>query len=80
MVYILGYYLFLIIFSVIGIVRAGKGNPWIWYGIGVVLTLLSLAGNTISARMMGGDVTPMWVLFAVLAVVFAAIISVRDKK
>ena len=77
----MGYFLIMIIFMVIAIVRAKDGKPWIWYGIGVGLQLVSMIGLTrrYSVYGMGGVTSGTWIVFFVIAIVSAIIISIRKS-
>ena len=78
----MGYFLIMIIFMIIAIVRAKNDNPWIWYGIGVGLQLLSLAGLTRQYSMYGlrGALNGTWIAFVVIAAVSLFLIFMRKKS
>ena len=77
----MGYFLVMIIFMIIAIIRAPKGKPWIWYSIGVGLQLLAILGTTkqYNSWGMGRALTGTWVTFIAIAVISFIIILVRKK-
>ena len=81
----LGASLFLIIFGLLALIVAKSGKwCWILYGIGTVLTALSLWGRVLSSRNLYGYVMSHIqtdiIVFVVLAVIFAILICCRRKK
>jgi len=66
---------------VIAIIRAKDSNPWIWYGIGVTLQLISILGmqKRYAAFGMSSAMSGTWIAFIVIAVVSALIIVSRKK-
>ena len=77
----MGYFLIMIIFMIIAIIRAKNGKPWIWYAIGVGLQLFSLIGLTMRYRAYGAAsaLGGTWIAFFAIAV-FSAIIIVAQKQ
>ena len=78
----MGYFLFMIIFMVIAIVRAKDGKPWIWYTIGVALQLMSILGlqQRYSAFGAQNALTGTWITFFVIALICAVVIIIRKEK
>ena len=78
----MGFFLIMIVFMIVAIVRAKNGNPWIWYAIGVVLQLLSLSGlqRQYSAFGMGSALSGVWGVFFVIAIITLFIILARKNK
>ena len=77
----MGYFLIMIVFVVVAIIRAKNGNPWIWYGIGVGLQLLSILGlqRQYSSYGMSSSLSGTWIVFFVIAIVGLVIIISRKK-
>ena len=75
----MGYFLVMIIFMIIAIVRAKNGNPWIWYIIGVGLQLLSLLGlqRRYSQFGAGSALGGTWLAFFVIGLISLIIIAMR---
>lgn len=78
----MGYFLVMLIFMIIAIVRARVGRPWIWYAIGVGLQLISMIGHTMNYNRfgMGSAMTGTWIVFFVIAIVSLIIILARKNK
>ncbi len=76
----IGYFLIMIIFMIIAIVTAKGKGAWIWYAIGAILQLLSLAGNQKVAAMNGTDITMHWIIYFALLIITAILIVKRYNK
>jgi len=64
---------------VIAIIRAKDGKPWIWYGVGVTLQLISILGmqKKYASFGMASAMSGTWIVFIVIALVSALIIVKR---
>lgn len=78
-----GYFAILLIFSILAIIFSKKLHSWIWYSIGVVITLISLLGNQKSyENFLGSDfadkmMAPYWTIYVVILGIVAIIIFTR---
>lgn len=73
----------LIIFSIIAIVKYKSGKAWFWYGIGLILSILSTIGMLAQkniAFIFNKESITMWVSLMAVAIVFAAIIMILTLK
>ncbi|MBR1741626.1 MAG: hypothetical protein IJ733_07095 [Lachnospiraceae bacterium] len=77
----MGYFLVMIIFCVIAVMRAKNGKPWIWFAIGAVLQLLSLLGlqKRYSAFGLEDALSTQWITYLIILAVSALLICVRKK-
>jgi hypothetical protein len=67
----------MIIFMVVAIVVAKSKIAWIFYAIGAILQLMSLAGNQKIASVNGTDITLDWIVYFFLLIVVAIIMIAR---
>lgn len=78
--FVVGFLAFFLVLSIIAILRARKGKPWIWFSIGCLGTLVPLF-NASSNRSYSGDlITILWSSFVVLAIIVICIIRSRKRK
>ena len=78
----MGFFLIMLVFMIVAIVRAKNGKPWIWYSIGVGLQLLSLIGLSKQYSMLGasGALTGTWIAFFAIAIIALIVIILRKKS
>lgn len=76
----LGYFLIMIIFMVIAIMSAKSKAAWVWYVIGAVVQLLSLAGNQKVANVNGTNTTLHWIVYFGLLIISAILVVKRYNK
>lgn len=71
----MGYCLIPLIFYLVALSRSGKGkNPWTFYAIGAVITVLAVFGGVV-----GGDFGVPQIVSLILAAVFAGVIYTKNS-
>ena len=80
--YYLGYFLIMIVCSVLAIIFARRKAGWILFGVGAVLQGMSLIGRQMSLNQwgLGNTMSTSWSIYAILAIGTAVIIYIRRNK
>lgn len=75
----IGYFLVLILFSILAIIFAKKLFSWIFYLLGAGITLISLMGTQETYDYYGREdyFVPYWIVYFILLIIVAIIMMVR---
>ena len=73
----MGYFLFMLLFMLVALIRAKKGNPWIWYFIGATIQLVSLIGLSRNPFYSTGK---LWIIYIVILIMVAVSIGIIVSK
>lgn len=74
---LLGFFMIMILFSIVAIVRGKNEGAWVWYIIGATIQLISLLGIQKTAHIYGTNTTGYWIVFFFLLITTAIIVRVR---
>ena len=73
---VLGYFMIMIIFMILAIIKARRKSTWVYFFSGAVLQLIALIEDQKSGTLTG----TVWMAYIILLLVFAVLIILVQKK
>ncbi len=75
--FIIGYFGIMLLFMLIALIRAKKGNPWVWYFTGAGIQLISLIGASRNPFL---NSSRLWAYYFVILILSLLFIGARYSK